>query len=183
MRTLIQDLRYALRQMRKSRGFVLIAVLTLALGIGANTAVFSVMNAVLLRQLPVRDPERLYYVQIGNGQIQPPGAGNTGDPTNTLSEPVFETLRERKDIFEDLIAYVPLAFDKVVVRYRDIQVGLPLAMTCSRVLDSMLYQLTPFDPFSFVVAVCAIALVGTAAAFFSAWRAARLDPMVALRYE
>ena len=120
MRPLIQDLRYALRQMRKSPGFVLVAVVTLALGIGANTAVFSVMNAVLLRELPVRDPERLYYVQIGNGQMQPPGAGNTGDATNAFSEPVFETLRERKDIFEDLIAYVPLAFDKVVVRYGDI---------------------------------------------------------------
>jgi predicted permease len=62
-------------------------------------------------------------------------------------------------------------------------VGLPLAMTCSRFLDSMLYELSPFDPLSFVVAVCAIALVGTAAAFFPAWRAAKLDPMVALRYE
>lgn len=64
-----------------------------------------------------------------------------------------------------------------------IMVGLPLAMTCSRFLDSMLYELSPFDPLSFVVAVCAIGLVGTAAAFFPAWRAAKLDPMVALRYE
>jgi len=119
MRTILQDLRYALRQMRKSPGFVLIAVLTLALGIGANTAVFSVMNAVLLRELPVGDPERLYYVQIGNGQEQPPGAGNTGNPTTSFSEPVFEALRQRQDIFDDLVAYVPLALDKVVVRYGD----------------------------------------------------------------
>jgi predicted permease len=116
MTGLVQDFRYALHQLRKSPGFTAVAVLTLALGIGANTAVFSVMNAVLLRMLPVRDPHRLYYVQIAGGS-QPPGAGNTGNSKMSFSEPVFEALRHRHDVFEDLIAYVPLGIGKVAIRY------------------------------------------------------------------
>src|SRR5271157_1925548 len=121
MRSILQDIRYALRQLRKSPGFTLTVVITLALGIGANTAVFSVMNAVLMKLLPVSRAEGLSYMRMANGQGQPPRVTSSGDSRTAFSEATFETLRKRSDVFEELIAYVPLSFTgSIAVRHGEL---------------------------------------------------------------
>ena len=92
---LLRDVRFGLRSLMQSPGFAATAILTLALGIGANTAVFSVMNAVLLKSLPVHDPERLVYLRTSNA---PRGTG-TIDTNETFSYPVYDALRKQDGAF------------------------------------------------------------------------------------
>ena len=110
-----KDFRYSFRSLAANPLFALVTILTLALGIGANTAIFSVVNAVFLRGLPVQHPEDLVYLRVLPGQ--PDGAmqtGNNGD--SSFSESVFERLRTQQEVFASLIAYVPLGFNKIAVR-------------------------------------------------------------------
>lgn len=113
MNGIFQDIHYSLRQIRKSPGFTTIVVLTLALGIGANTAIFSVMNALLLRYLPVSHPEQLVYLQTHG---MPQDAFESGNPLYTFSLTTFERLRADKHVFSDVVAFVPLGIGGVPVR-------------------------------------------------------------------
>jgi predicted permease len=113
MPALLHHVRYAIRQLRKAPAFTLVCVLTLGLGIGANTAVFSVMNAVLLRSLPVADPARVMYLRTSN----PPQNTGTIDSTETFSYPVYDALRQQHRRLSPVMAYVPLSGSKVSVRY------------------------------------------------------------------
>jgi predicted permease len=93
--TLIQDLRYGLRRLTRSPGFTLVALLSLALGIGANTAIFSLVNTTLLRPLPVEKPEQL--VSLTNA------VENRRSPM--FSYPNYKDFRDRNEVFEGLLAY------------------------------------------------------------------------------
>lgn len=121
MDTIFQDLRFGLRQLRRAPGFALVAILTLALGIGANTAIFSVMNAVLLRSLPVRDADRLVLLHY---TVQPDRSGQTGYDDTSLPYEAFTALRDDHRIFTDLMGFVPLSGSKLPLRFgNDLQEG------------------------------------------------------------
>jgi putative ABC transport system permease protein len=100
---MMQDLRYALRQLRRTPAFTVTAVLTLGLGIGANTAIFTVFNQVLLRMLPVEKPQELVqlsYVGSNTGRINVFG----GDGTEYFSYPMYQDLRDKNTVFSGMLA-------------------------------------------------------------------------------
>src|SRR5579872_4675161 len=106
MNTLVQDVRYGLRMLAKSPAFTAIAVLTLAMGIGANTAIFSFTDQVLLRTLPVPHPEQLVVLQSPG-----PNPGRTwsdGDGAASFSYPMYKDLRDRSSAFSGLLACFPV---------------------------------------------------------------------------
>jgi putative ABC transport system permease protein len=106
MHSLIQDLRYALRRLRKSPGFTVTVVLTLALGIGANTAIFTLFDQVLLRMLPVEKPKELVRFEWSGafaGSYSSFG-GDSENHSNYFSYPMYKDLRDQNQVFEGILA-------------------------------------------------------------------------------
>ncbi len=104
MQKLLQDLRFAIRQLRKSPGFALTTILTLALGIGATTAIFSLINAVLLRPLPFPESDRLVYVQKANRGSDATSRGRV-EIAEPLSYPDFADYRAENHCLSDFASY------------------------------------------------------------------------------
>lgn len=103
MQSLLKEVQFAVRQLRKSPGFTVVAVLTLALGIGANTAVFTLLDQAVLRTLPVRHPEQLVRMRFagsGPGHIHSFG----GDDQDYFSYPMYRDLRDKNSVFDAMLA-------------------------------------------------------------------------------
>lgn len=106
---MLADLRFALRQLRKSPGFTLTAVLTLALGIGATTAIFTMFDQVLLRMLPVQDPQQLVRMEW-HGSFSGSMSVFGGDIGDYYSYPMYKDLRDKNQVFSGVLAAVRTDF-------------------------------------------------------------------------
>ncbi|MFY9852466.1 MAG: ABC transporter permease, partial [Terracidiphilus sp.] len=103
MQNFIQDIRYALRQLRKSPGFTLTVIVTLALGLGANAAVFTLFDQVLLRMLPVERPKELVRF-VWTGSFSGEATSFGGDEHNYFSYPMYKDLRDQSPAFASMLA-------------------------------------------------------------------------------
>src|ERR1700730_12900260 len=101
MDAILQDLQYSLRTLRKSPVFLAVALLSLALGIGANTAIFTLINQLILQPLPVKHPEQLVML-AGRGK---PYGGNNG--TYRLSYPMYQEVRDKNQVFSGMFCTYP----------------------------------------------------------------------------
>src|SRR5258707_812911 len=99
-----QDLRHGARMLRLNLGFTTVAVLSLALGIGANTAIFQLVNSVRIRTLPVKNPQDLVKFQIGN---RTSASGAFYSQYSALTNPMWEAIRDRQKVFSHAAVWNP----------------------------------------------------------------------------
>ena len=179
----MNDLRHAIRALLKNPGFTAVAVLTLALGIGTNTAIFSVVDAVLLRPLPFPDADRLVTIlrtwqRDGRDEVGIYGALSYSVVQRTHEIGLPSALGARR---ADLIRFVVGQGMRAV--FWGLLIGGLAAWALTRFLAHHLYSVTPTDPMTFAAVLAAFVAAAWVACIIPARRATWIDPMEALRYE
>jgi hypothetical protein len=184
-----QDVRYAVRTLRRAPAFTGTAIATLALGIGATTAVFSLIGGLVLRELPVADPHRLVTISSPTAVAQGRLAGSG------WSYPMWERLRDRAPAFDGALAWMPQrlnlaqggemrAADVVVTTsdfFSTLGVRAMLGRTFTASDDGRGGGADADDPATLIAAILTLSTIGLAAGSFPAWRVARIEPAGELR--
>ncbi len=172
MNTLWQDIRFAVRMLVKNWSVSAIIVVVLALGIGANTAIFSVVNAALLRPLPYADPDRLVRLTEDSPNV----------PQMSISYPNLQDWREQNKVFSGLagMQFRSLNLTGTLI---GVAIGLAAAFALTRLLASLLFGVTSTDALTFASVSSVLVAVALIACYIPARRATKVDPLVALRSE
>ncbi len=184
MSGVLQDLRYAARWLVRNPGFTALAIVTLGLGIGANTALFGVCETVLLRSLPVREPGRLVLFEWRAGEaFRTSGqrGPSTKTPPGTRGASIF-----RYDVFDRMRqarAAAPNGPQGLRPAVLGLLLGLGAALALGRTVASVVYGIQASDPATLTAVSALLLSIAALAAFIPARRAARVDPIVALRTE
>src|SRR6478609_5498193 len=105
---IVQDARYGLRQLKQSPGFTLAAVASLALGIGANTAIFQLVDAIRLKMLPVKDPQELAYVSFAKGSMR---SGRVSTRSGRFTSAQWDSIRAQQQAFRGILAWSATRFN------------------------------------------------------------------------